>query len=208
MPNMFGTTDGLEGRTGKTQQEAYYTPVALVEKVLDELHLPRQSTILEPSAGGGAWARGLAKRGHRVHVLDIDPNCWAVQNEGWRPEHGPGVIARAHVGDFATYDFGDVCFDAVVGNPPFKLAEAHVRRAHEVSARCMFLLRQAFTSSQERIPFWLEHEQWWAGYYPLVERPREWPAAYDYAIFEWVWGLGLFRPNATRCRRISWRAGA
>jgi len=53
---------------------------------------------------------------------------------------------------------GEGCkWDWIVGNPPYKDAESHCRRALELSHNVAFLLRLGFLSSKKRIPFFKEH---------------------------------------------------
>jgi hypothetical protein len=114
--------------------DMYPTPPVAVEALLKVEQLPH--TIWEPAAG----------RGHIVRVLR---------------DHGHAVIAS----DVANYDF-DLHFcrdflaeigmpagcEAVVTNPPFRLAEQFVVHALELCPRVVMLLRLAFLESERRSP--------------------------------------------------------
>lgn len=104
--------------------------------------------ILEPSVGGGAWVDALRERwsGARIHGHDIDLGA-----EGLRR------CDSCTTGDFLGVDLTKVGFVAVVGNPPYRDAEAHVRHALKHAPVVAFLLRLAFLESLQRAPLWREH---------------------------------------------------
>lgn len=192
------------GATGRVKNDAYYTPDLLAQKAVSWLlrdgYLWTGMSVLEPSAGRGAWVRA-ARQIEPSHVVacDIDSDRMPdLSQEACEP-----VLA-----DFATHEFGRR-FDAIIGNPPFVHAEAHVRRAlglRDPVGVVAFLLRLAFLESKDRMPFWREHPA--SKVYVLSERPSFTGGQTDnsaYAIFAWAtWR----RSRATELEVCSWKAAA
>jgi hypothetical protein len=96
-------------------------------------------------------------------------------------------------------------FDLIVGNPPYAVAEAHIRHALALSARygsaVAFLLRVNFLGSKERFAFWRDHPPTLVSV--LSERPSFFGTGTDaseYAFFVW-------RPprGATELEVVSWK---
>lgn len=171
--------------------DAYYTGDRLATVLVDAIPLASLGTVLEPSAGGGSFLRALLASPKVdpgfVHALDLVRSAEGLQLV---PEH------RRTVGDFLTETpmikepplVMPLEPDTVIGNPPYNQAEAHARRALELSNRHVFLLlRLAFLSSQGRRAFWKEFpaRRVWV----LSERPSFTPDGktdrYDYAWFWW-----------------------
>lgn len=144
------------GRGGAREVlDRYYTPDALALACIWALPAPPSSprAILEPSVGGGSFARAARKRwGYSPDLvcIDIDPEA-----PGLRQATG------AVVGDFAAWrPSALMAFDLVVGNPPYAHAEGHIRHAFAIVApggRVGFLLRLAFLESLTRRQFWKMH---------------------------------------------------
>jgi len=167
---------------GRKKFDAYFTPPALAHAAAGWLardgFLVDGMRVLEPSAGKGAWVDAV-----RAHIspesmlaIDIDPDrCCELKARG----------IPALEGDFLAHDGASLAitspwypevksvdFDALVGNPPYTGAEAHVRRALALRSRfgmVAFLLRLSLLESKERIPFWKEHPA--SKVYVLSERP-------------------------------------
>jgi trans-aconitate methyltransferase len=102
-------------------------------------------SVLEPSVGGGAFARAVAQRWPQALLegVDIDPT----------------VTGRHDVDSFECCDFlaHYTQYDLIVGNPPFTHAESHVRQALSLAAPggvVAFLLRLAFLEGQRRRALW------------------------------------------------------
>lgn len=152
---------------GRRQFDAYFTaqPVAdALVRCLERDCFWRGGTVLEPSAGRGAFVRAtmdLVIQPTAVYVNDIDPVRVAELRSTL------AVVS-------SNRDFAEVRgqYDLIVGNPPYSHAEAHVRHALSLRSRCgvvAFLLRLAFLESQERVPFWKEHPA--SKIYVLSQRP-------------------------------------
>ena len=153
---------------------AYYTPDDVARKCVAVLNLPEACTIVEPSVGGGSFARALD--GPRRSICGYDINQDAP---------GQDDCDVFDVGDWLAADPGLV--DWIVGNPPFQEAEAHVRHAIEhARVGCAFLLRLAFLESEKRAEFWRLHPP--AEVHILTRRPSFTGGGTDsaaYAFFVW-----------------------
>lgn len=106
----------------------YATPAVAVEALLRHEKLPHK--LLEPACGDGAIVKILRKRGHKVTATDlIDRGC---------PDSVGGIdFLQATAKSIGKHD-------ATITNPPFRAAEAFVRKSLEVSPRVYMLLRLAF----------------------------------------------------------------
>jgi len=135
-------------RAAKRQLGQFYTPMRLARRCVDDLSLTADTTILEPSAGNGAFVLPLIERFMDIHTgsdsdrlrkvvtenifaVEIDPSAHsalirAIQDR-WRSLPVAHNLVR---GDFFVTDFdapvptaslfGDVRkFDLIIGNPPF-----------------------------------------------------------------------------------------
>lgn len=142
-------------RTSRTAAERrtldrYYTPDDAARACVATLPILDGDTVLEPSAGGGAFLRAVrdAFPSSRLRALDLDPASPArlPENGGFEVEHG----------DFGTWSPPpDERFDWVVGNPPYNVAIEHVEAALRIARVGVgFLLRLTFLESVDRIPFW------------------------------------------------------
>jgi len=159
--------------------DAYYTPDDLARACTGVLgaELIVRNYILEPHCGGGAFVRAAQDRwGKGVLAMDIDPAC-AGRNDA--------DVFRS--GDFLTLQLGEPSRPGlVIGNPPFRGAEAHVRHALACSTQHVaFLLRLAFAESFSRAPFWAEHpaRKVWV----MAKRPSFTGGATDSCAYGWFW---------------------
>jgi hypothetical protein len=88
----------------------YPTPAAVVDALLQELYIGDRPRVLEPSAGTGAIAAPMVRRGWQVEAVEIEPERVAALGRigGLRvlPGNFLAMPARPE-------------FDAVVMNPPF-----------------------------------------------------------------------------------------
>ena len=165
-------------RSGRDPKDRYYTPrwcVDLVlgledEKLRTAVAAGMKHGVLEPSAGGGALLRGLARsvdwlpNGYRPRVVacDLDPDprpeaCLGFADVEWRR------------GDFFSQAFRPHEFGLAILNPPFSLGEAFVRRCRQVSRWALALLRLPFLETQERSA-WLASDA--PDVFVLARRPQ------------------------------------
>jgi hypothetical protein len=116
--------------------DCYPTPPVAVHALLRVEPLPR--VIWEPANGFGAITGVLRRAGHRVYASDLgDYGCPDA-------DHGIDFLRQR------TVPYG---VQAVVTNPPFKLAEEFVQHALALGVpMVVMLLRLAFLESERRSP--------------------------------------------------------
>ena len=125
-------------RARKRQLGQFYTPAALAQRCVADLALTPQSTVLEPSAGDGAFVFPLIARFMALHrgsqaerlrrtlcenvvAVEIDPTAHAAMLAAVEQQWGSLPVGHRLVcGDFFRLPLPDAsAFDIVVGNPPF-----------------------------------------------------------------------------------------
>jgi hypothetical protein len=112
--------------------DLYETPAVATEALLKVEALPHR--IFEPCAGRGAIARVLRDHGHAAITNDI-------LDYGF-PLH--------YIGNFLEMVEMPAGCEAIVTNPPFRLAEEFVAHALSLSSLVIMLLRLAFLESERR----------------------------------------------------------
>lgn len=135
--------------------DRYYTPPRLADTItravvaeLGRARVSDVSQIIEPSVGAGAFARAAKKHfDPRADVLglDLDPEA-----------PGLGDCDGHKVGDWLEQHFLYDPGHLVLGNPPYRDLEAHVRHALACAPLVCFLTRQSFLGSQKRGSLWYE----------------------------------------------------
>lgn len=131
--------------------DRYYTPPWLVRQcvsiVLPQVLPVPPRSILEPSAGGGAFTLSLrnAYPEALIHANDLDETVktWKGADKSMHSDFLAWKKAPLNNGDF---------YDLCVGNPPFTLALAFVKTGLRVANVVTYILRQGFMSSAERCP--------------------------------------------------------
>lgn len=115
--------------------DLYETPAVAIEALLRAESLPM--AIWEPACGPGSIVRSLRATGRHVVATDlVDYDC---------PDSQSGI-------DFLMERSAPPLVQAIVTNPPFKLAGEFVERGLELCPRVIMLLRLAFLESQRRAP--------------------------------------------------------
>lgn len=110
--------------------DAYQTPVVAVQALMQVEKLPER--IWEPACGSGNIVHTLRAAGHTVYASDIvDYGCG----------HSPV--------DFLTTDVIPPA-QAIITNPPFKLAQKFIERGLQICPQVIVLLRLAFYESERR----------------------------------------------------------
>lgn len=135
-------------RIKKRQLGQFYTPGSLARRLVEDIALTPHTTVLEPSAGDGAFVLPLIERFMQLHdgstpdrlhrtlrenifAVEIDPDAHAALLASIESRWGP--LPTNHnllCGDFFLTDFDGPssgnslfgeprCFDWIIGNPPF-----------------------------------------------------------------------------------------
>lgn len=160
--------------------------------------------ILEPSAGNGAFVRAARAVWPGSRIIAVEPrevckaplaelaqlhSCTLEEYVRWASAHG---------------ELND--FDLVIGNPPFSLAEEHIRlllNSMRPGAVLAFLLRVGFFEArkttrgqplEQRLAFWRAYPE--ESFAPIFPRPGFVPNAkgrlatdsQSYALFTWIVG--------------------
>lgn len=172
--------------------DACFTPDAVVDvccQLADVAGLEPGARVLEPSAGDGQYVRGLA----RVRT-DLDVHAVEIQQQ-----HEPALTAALEPFDgrdvrIGRYDrlLRRLGVDLVIGNPPYTVAEAFVRRSlHHLAdgGVLAFLLRLGFYGTAGRRALYQQRNL--AAVLVLEERVTFYADATDqaeYALFVWQRG--------------------
>jgi hypothetical protein len=115
------------------KDDLYETPACVTHALLEVERLPRR--IWEPAAGHGAIVQVLRAAGHEVVATDLI-------------EYGePDQAARR---DFLLEHHAPDGCEAIVTNPPFKLAGEFAAHALNLVPRVFLFLRLAFLESKRR----------------------------------------------------------
>tara|TARA_R110002020_G_scaffold192856_2_gene393058 strand:+ start:377 stop:949 length:573 start_codon:yes stop_codon:yes gene_type:complete len=142
-------------KTFNKEHEFYPTPPNLAAKMVEvareELCGMKPKWWLEPSMGDGAIVEQINAQGVNS-VIGVDPNIKPMAKLfGDFYDHGLEEYLEAQ---------GSLEFGAIVGNPPFSLAEKHLRLLIpriEPGGVLVFLLRMTFLGSKSRVEFFKEH---------------------------------------------------
>jgi hypothetical protein len=113
--------------------DIYETPEVATLALLAVEPLP--PTILEPACGRGAISKVLRSAGHTIIENDI-------------VDYGLGQDSVQDFLNFKPAQAGVI--DAIVTNPPYRLAQDFVRHALTLSPRVFMLLRLTFFESERR----------------------------------------------------------
>ena len=115
------------------KDDCYETPPEATKALIQSEHLPHR--ILEPACGPGAIVKVLRDAGHYVVATDlVDYGC---------PESQSGV-------DFLMEYRLQEEVDAIVTNPPFKIADDFVRKGLELCPSVIILQRLMFLEGKGR----------------------------------------------------------
>ena len=102
---------------------------SLVNEILDQLPeqtwKSRTTTFLDPAIGGGQFIRAIEQRLRAAGHSDknISGRVYGCESSKLSVQYARNkykLVATLGVGDFLEKDFGDMRFDNVIGNPPFK----------------------------------------------------------------------------------------
>lgn len=155
--------------------------------------------VVEPSAGGGAFVRAAATAGaYVVTTVDVDPARGVDIAADWLTVTSGMLLDMGRHGRVMT----GARPDAIIGNPPYSAAEAHVRHALALvrpSGVVAFLLRLAFLESKARSAFWREFPA--VSVDVMVPRPSfTGDGRSDASAYAWF----TWRPGNTRTPVLGW----
>lgn len=189
--------------------DRYYTPELLAQKIIErllqlfpEIKSNKSNglgpTILEPSAGQGVFVKAVRSQCPTAWIDAVDLDAEQKTALG---QLADGVF----VDDFANFKrepfnvnaaYGEGAapkrqgYDLIIGNPPYSLAEEHVRHAISLLAEggiLAFLLRINIRGSGQRLAFFDEYPHYLD--FALVPRPGFKLAGKtdmtEYAVFVW-----------------------
>ncbi len=128
----LATAQRLGGET-----ETYPTPSWCVDRLLDEVDLPRSGHWLEPAVGDGAIVNAVRKRPEYAEVKwytnDVRPSCGDVCSDflTW----SPSILSP---------------YEVSITNPPFSLAREFLEVSRKISRITVMLLRINWLGSAER----------------------------------------------------------
>jgi hypothetical protein len=155
--------------------DAYYTPPELALAICDRVrsaYCPEPKYVLEPSAGSGVVVNAIHLTWPKAVIDAVEPE------PPERKYANADFTQRTTLEVFGTKQlaYGYV-FDLAIGNPPFSLAEDHLRILLGYNQATNFtvamLLRNGFLESKRRVKFWKEFPL--LAFIPIVPRP-----AFDY----------------------------
>lgn len=180
-----------EPAPGRSKADQYLTPQEVADaccaRLVEDGWVRRRSLVLEPSAGTGAFVRAAARIFAPAYLHANEP--FLTMDPDAVPEKGKGTLTLQCFEELSKQhpDLGP--YDSVIGNPPFSLAEEHIRIAHSmlaVGGVLAFVLRLNFLGSTKRAGLWHDHPP--DAIYTLEPRPSFTGGGNDsteYALFVW-----------------------
>lgn len=146
-------------KTKRVKHDAYLTPDRLAQALVAKTaHIilgrgEQVASVLEPSAGEGAFVRGLYDHFTeypRPRIQAVEPRAAAIVK---LQERTPARVALHHMTfeQWATQRAAEPeVLDLIIGNPPFSRAEQHIALARKHARYVAFLLRLSMLGSQRR----------------------------------------------------------
>lgn len=157
-------------RKDSAESDFYPTPPDVTRALLP--FLPRRVRVWEPACGNGAMAAVLADAGHEVIATDLY-------------DRGFGTSGR----DFLTAE-PPTEYDWIITNPPFRLADAFVRRAVSFQKPVALLLKSQFWHAEKRRNLFYLHP-------PIYVLPLTWRPSFTGGTaptMECLWTIWSPRP--------------
>ena len=185
---------GQAGRAPLAERgyDLYETPAEAIDALVSIEKLPYR--LWEPACGRGAIVRVLREAGHEVIATDfVDYGC---------PDSTGDV-------DFLLERHAPAGVEAIVTNPPYKVAGKFVEHALRLVPRVVMLLRLAFLESERRAPILdcgrLARVHVFRRRLPMMHRDGwDGPRASSSIVFAWfVWDANHSGP--CELRRIDWK---
>jgi len=189
-------------------RDAYFTPDRMAVEIVKRAHVRGliHGHIVEPSCGGGAFLRALQ---------DCDAEISKLTGIDLQPTDEAGACdATIMTTDWLSveqHSLGKV--DCIIGNPPFKDAEQHIRHALELAPTVIMLVRISFLASAERCvaskryscPLWLQYRPTWVDV--VAPRPSFTGGGTDpsdYAIVTWTDRSNCVETNGVSLDWLTW----
>jgi 23S rRNA (adenine-N6)-dimethyltransferase len=126
----------------RTLSQNFLHDQQVVADVVATLHPPPGALVVDLGAGAGALTEAVARRGHRVHAVELDPH-WARHLRTHAPAWGDVSVQH---GDALRVAFPAERF-LVVSNAPYAIGTKLVRRlltdAHGLARAVIVLQREA-----------------------------------------------------------------
>lgn len=168
----------------------YATPQALADAICGSLAEDWDfDTIVEPSAGHGPFVRAARRSWPEADIIAVD--C-AVERISATEAAGANATVISDWLRFGPLPRRPDSRVLVVGNPPFRDAEAHIRHALDIMEAgdvLAFLLRLNLLGSRSRLDLWASTSL--SEVIPVVPRPSFTGGGSDateYAVFVWIKG--------------------
>lgn len=173
--------------------DRYYTPdevaLACLRTFAEAVPLDGRR-VLEPSCGGGAFVRTLRQIAPCAQIIGVDADPEAA---------GLQACDVGHVADFLSVS---PAADVVVGNPPYRQAEAHIEHAIGLAPDVGMLVRMMLLAGVKRRSFWRAYPP--ASVHVIVPRPSFTGSGTDACDYMWVrWSISP--PAAPSLGWINWR---
>lgn len=179
--------------------DRYYTPddVARACFITVAPYIQHDATVLEPSIGGGAFARAIRGKLTNAYIIGVDKDPDAPGMDGCADE--------VYCADFVGWGPPHPT-DWIIGNPPYNEAEEHVRWALGCAREGVaMLLRLAFLETSKRAALWSEHPP--SDVHVLVQRPSFTGGGTDSAAYGWFVWIKSDPSRETHLHWLDWRGG-
>jgi hypothetical protein len=199
-------THATKTKTKRRAGDAYFTPQPLANAMTTSVsqHLCSDpKSVLEPSAGGGAFVNAALNVFPTLYVkaIDIKLTKQLARLDGWRMNQQTVTVERQSFEDYARefHRSNEERYGLIIGNPPYKLAAEHVQMARGLGVHVAFLLRLSFLGSQTRAKT-IFTEPGLRFIQPVAQRPKFIRSKKsgdnsEYAVFMWQSGYRGGRPE-------------
>lgn len=134
------TRNVMNGTRPRNTDDAYFTPDALALAICQKLRtfIGHPGVVIEPSAGEGAFVRAVRETWPESFIVAVEPNGGASE--------GANVYSAKTWEEYEAPQRADL----IIGNPPFSLAEEHIKLAISRARYSCFLLRASFLAGRGR----------------------------------------------------------
>ena len=178
MNSLFATKIvGGNPKNGRQPLDLYPTPPEATFALLDELQIPVGTTIWECACGEGDMVNAIKARGYNCIGTDIQSGT-----------------------DYLTADVPQGV-DWIITNPPFKSAEAFIRRSVAHGLPFAMLLKAQYWHATSRYKLFCDAPPAWV--YPLTWRPNfTWKLGDKSPLMDVMWCVWLPNEHDTRYKPL------